>query len=79
MWAVKPVRKSVTLNPWGMYAAGKKEKINEQRGRKAFRLQSQNRVEYGGPLRAGTVKQEEKRSSGNGGLGSQIGVGSMGP
>ena len=32
MWAVKPVRKSVTLDPWGMYAAGKKEKKNEPRG-----------------------------------------------
>ena len=26
LWAVKPVRKSVTLNAWGIYAARKKEK-----------------------------------------------------
>ena len=32
LWAVKPVRKSVTLSLWGMYAAGKKEKGNEPRG-----------------------------------------------
>ena len=31
LWAVKPVRKSVTLNAWGMYAARKKEKKNEPR------------------------------------------------
>ena len=33
---------------------------------KTCRLQSQNGVDYGGPLRAGTVKEEEKGSSGNG-------------
>ena len=30
--ATKQVRRSVTLDPWGMYAAGKKEKRNELRG-----------------------------------------------
>ena len=49
MWAVKPVRKSVTLNPWGMYAAGENEK-NEPRGGKTFRLQRHNGVDFGGAL-----------------------------
>ena len=30
LWAVKPVRKSVTLNPWGMYAAGRKRRKMRQ-------------------------------------------------
>ena len=33
---------------------------------KTCRLQSQNGVDYGGPLGAGTMKQEDKGSSGNG-------------
>ena len=32
---------------------------------KTCRLQSQNWVDYGGPLGVGTVKREEKGSSGN--------------
>ena len=43
----------------------KKEKKIAKRG-KTCRLQSQNGVDYGGPLGAGTTKQEEKGSSGNG-------------
>ena len=35
---------------------------------KTCRLPSQNGVDYGGPLGAGTIKQEEKGSSGNGRL-----------
>ena len=26
LWAVQPLRKSVTFNPWGMYAAGRKRR-----------------------------------------------------
>ena len=33
---------------------------------KTCRLQSRNGIDYGVPLGAGTIKQEEKRSSGNG-------------
>ena len=33
---------------------------------KTCRLRSQDGVDYGGPLGAGTIKQEEKESSGNG-------------
>ena len=33
---------------------------------KTCRLRSHNGVDYGGPLRTGTIKQEEKGSSGNG-------------
>ena len=55
LWAVRPVRKSVTLNPWGLYAAGRKTTKMSQSG-----------VDYGGPLGEGTIKQEERGSSGNG-------------
>ena len=41
-----------------------KEENLSKRG-KTCRLQSQNGVDYGGPLGAGTINQEEKRSSGN--------------
>ena len=42
-----------------------KEAKRAKRG-KTCRLQSQNGVDYGGPLGAGTIKQEKKGSIGNG-------------
>ena len=63
--ATKQVRRSVTLDPWGMYAAGKKEKRNELRG-EDLSAAKQERGRLRGTLGAGTTKQEEKGSSGNG-------------
>ena len=51
----------VTVNPWGMYTAGKKEKKNEPRGGKASWLQSQ----HGGRLREtlwGRYNQARRKS-----------------
>ena len=56
----------------------REEKI-AKRGKTCW-LQSQNGIDYGGPLGAGTVKQEEKGQAGTaGGLGSQSGVDNVGP
>ena len=66
LWAVKPVRKSITLNPWGMYAAGKKEKKNEPRGERPVGCKAGTEVDDGGPAGAGTIKQEKRISRKNG-------------
>ena len=47
------------VKPWGTYAAGKKEKKNELRGGRPVGCKARE-VDCGGPLGAGTVKQEEK-------------------
>ena len=52
------------VEPLGVPLEEKEEKC-AKRG-KTCRLRSQNGVDYGGPLGAGTIKQEEKGSSGNG-------------
>ena len=80
LWAVKPVRKSVTLNPWGVYAAGRKEKKNEPRwgrpvGCKA-RKGSTTRDPWG---QVQSNKKKRGQAETAGGLGSESGVDSMGP
>ena len=66
LWAVKPVRKSVTLNPWGMYAAGKKEKKNEPREGRPVGCEARTGSTTGDPW--GQVQSSEKKrgSSGSG-------------
>ena len=64
LWAVKPVRQSVMLDPWGIYAAGMKGKQNELRGGRPVGFKART-VDYEGPLGADTIKQGEKGSSGN--------------
>ena len=59
LWAVKPVRKSVTLNPWGMYAVGKKEQINEPRGRRLVACKARTGSSTGDPC--GLVQLSKKR------------------
>ena len=78
MWAVKPVRKSVTLDPWGMYAAGKKYKKNEPRGERPVGCKAGRGVDDGGPVGVGAIKQEKGgQAETAGGLGSQRGVDNM--
>ena len=56
-----------------------REEKRTKRGKTCW-LQSQNGVDYGGPLGAGTVKQEKRgQAETAGGLGSQSGVDDMGP
>ena len=80
VWAVKPVRKSVTLNLRGMYAAGKKEKKNEPRGGRPVGCKARTGSTTGDPW--GQVQSSKKnrgKAGTAGGLGSQSGVDIMGP
>ena len=54
------------VGPLGHVCRRKKREEKLTKRRKTCWLQSQNGVDCGGPLGAGTIKQEEKRSSGNG-------------
>ena len=63
MWAAKLVERLVTLDPWGMYAAGKTEKKNEPRGEILVGFKARTGVDYGRPLGPGTIKEEEIGSS----------------
>ena len=65
MWAVKPVRTSVTLEPWGMYAAGENENKNEPRGGRPVGCKARTGSITGGPLGSGAIKQKDKGSNGN--------------
>ena len=64
VWAVRPVRKSAP--PLGHVCRWKKQKQKCAKRGKTCRLQSQNAVDCGRPLGAGTIKQKDKGSSGNG-------------
>ena len=54
------------VEPLGHVCRRKEREEKRAKRWKTCRLQSQNGVDYGGPLGAGTIKQEEKGSSGNG-------------
>ena len=54
------------VEPLGHVCRRKEREEKLAKRGKTCRLQSQNGVDYGGPLGAGTIKQEEKGSSGNG-------------
>ena len=80
LWAVKPVRKSVTLNPWGMYAAGRKRrKMSQEREdlSAAKPVRGRLRGTLGG--RYNQTRRKEVQAGTAGGLGSQSGVDGMGP
>ena len=64
--AAKPARRSATLDPWGMHAAGKKDTKNEPRGEIPVGCKVGTEVDDGGPVDARTIRQEEKGSTGNG-------------
>lgn len=81
LWAVKPVRKSVTLNPWGMYAARKKEKKNnEPREGRPVGCEARTGSTTGDPWGQVQSSKKKRGQAGTaGGLGSQSGVDGMGP
>ena len=78
--AAKPVRRSETLDPWGMYAAGKKEKKDEPRWGRPVGCKAKTGSTTGDPW--GQV-QSSKKKKGNAepadGLGSRHGVDNTGP
>ena len=80
LWAVEPVRKSITLNPWGMYAAGKKEKKNKLSGGRPVGCNTRTGPTTGDPWGQVQSSKKKRGQAGTaGGLGSQIGVDSMEP
>ena len=80
LWAVKPVRTSVALNPWGVYAAGKKEKKNEPRERRPVGCKTITGSTTGDPWGQVQPSKNKRGPAGTaGGLGSQSGVDGMGP
>ena len=80
LWAVKPVRKSVTLSLWGMYAAGKKEKGNEPRGGRHVGCKARMGSTMGDPWGQVQSSKKKRGQAGTAGwLGSQRGVDGMEP
>ena len=78
--AAKPVQRSVTLDSWGMYATGKKEKKNQPRGERPVGCKAKTGSTTGD--RWGQVQSSKKKRGQAvtaGGLGSQSGVDGMGP
>ena len=80
LWAVKPVRKSVTLNPWGMYAAGRNS-IKMSQEREDLPATKLERGRLRGTLggRYNHARRKEVQAGTAGGLGGQSGVDGMGP
>ena len=81
LWAVKPVRKSVTLNPWGMYAAGRKGRKKMSHDGEDLSAAKPERGRLRGTLggRYNQTRRKEVQTGTAGGLGSQSGVDGMGP
>ena len=71
---------SVTLNPWGMYAAGRNRNKNAPKEGKPVGCKARTRSTAGDPW--GQVQSSKKtrgQAGTDGGLGSQSGVDGMGP
>ena len=80
LWAVKPVRRYVPLNPWALYATGKKREDNSPRGGGPVGCKARTGSTTGDPW--GQVQSSKKnrgKAGTAGGLGSQSGVDIMGP
>ena len=69
--AAKPVRRSETLDPWGMYAAGKKENKNEPRGERPVGCKASTGLTTGDPWGQVQPSKKKRGQAGTaGGLGS---------
>ena len=79
MLAVKPVRKSATLNPWGMYAAERNEKKNGPREGRPVGCKTRTGSTTGDPWGQVQASKKTGHAGTAGGLGSQSGVDNMGP
>ena len=78
--AATPVRRSVTLDPWGVYAARKKERNHEPKGERPVGCKARTGSTTGDPW--GQVQSSKKKwgqAETTGGLESQSGVDNMIP